>query len=317
MMKSMLIDFATALNSLQKGEVIAIPTETVYGLAAHLAFPEAIKTIFTLKGRPTHHPLILHLADETMLGDYAQAIPAYVNTLVDAFCPGPLTLILKRSGKVSPLVTGGQDTVGLRFPAHPVTRTLIQQLGAPLAAPSANRFGRISPTCASHVFSEFGEAVKILEGGACELGIESTIVDATHPEHCAILRHGHITHRDLQSVLEPSVRVLHAPQQVRQVSGTLKKHYAPAKPTFLFSTADELLALHKRFSSLEILSYSLKPTTMASHPIAYAKMLYHSLRHADASLAQAIAIESPPLTPEWIAIHDRLTRACYHKKHDT
>lgn len=310
MMKNTLIDFATALNSLQKGEVIAIPTETVYGLAAHVAFPEAIQTIFTLKGRPTHHPLILHLADKAMLDEYAEAIPPYVYTLIEAFCPGPLTVILKRSKKVPLLATGGQDTVGLRFPAHPVARALIQQLGAPLAAPSANRFGRISPTCPSHVFSEFGEAVKILEGGSCELGIESTIVDATHSEHCAILRHGHITHGDLQSVLEPTTRVLHAPQQARQVSGTLKKHYAPTKPTFLFSTADELLALQNRFSSIEVL-------TMPSDPIAYAKRLYHALRLADASPSEAIAIGSPPHTPEWVAIHDRLSRACYHKEHDT
>lgn len=312
-MKTTLIDLATALNSLKKGEVVAIPTETVYGLAASLAFPKAIQTVFTLKGRPTHHPLILHLAKPNWLYDYAEAIPAYVQTLLDAFCPGPLTLILKRSKKVPSLVTGGQDTVGIRFPAHPVAQALIQEVGYPLAAPSANRFGRISPTCPEHVFSEFGHAVKILDGGTCELGIESTIVDATHSEHCAILRHGHITYRDLQSVLEPMTQVLHAPRQARQVSGTLKKHYAPTKPAFLFSTPVELLALQERFSSLDILSYSLHPATMPSHPVAYSKVLYHHLRLADASSSQAIAIESPPHTPEWAAVCDRLSRACYHK----
>lgn len=312
-MKTTWIDLSTALNSLEKGEVVAIPTETVYGLAASLAFPKAIETVFALKKRPTHHPLILHLAKQDWLDDYAETIPSYVQTLVSTFCPGPLTLILRRSKKVPLLVTGGQDTVGIRFPAHPITQTLIQQVGYPLAAPSANRFGRISPTCPEHVFSEFGNTVKILDGGICELGIESTIVDATHPEHCAILRHGHVTHRDLQSVLEPTTRVLHTPLQSRQVSGTLKKHYAPAKPAFLFSTTAELLALQARFSSLDILSYSIYPTTMPSSPIAYSKVLYHQLRLADASPSQAIAIESPPHTPEWVAVHDRLSRACYSK----
>lgn len=316
-MASFYIDISTAADFLKSGHVVAIPTETVYGLAASIDSESALQAIFTLKGRPTTHPLILHLADKKQLSHYASSIPAYVEILLEAFCPGPLTFILKRAESVPLMATGGQETVGIRFPAHPTTQALIQAVGSPLAAPSANRFGSISPTRPEHVFAELGNQVPIVDGGICQLGIESTIIDATHPLHCAILRQGHITQKDLQSALGTHACVLSEPLEHRQVSGSLKKHYAPTKPTFQFSTKEALEALKRRYPRLKILRHTGECANMPSEPKAYSRLLYHELRQADSSPSEAIAIEMPPTSLEWLAIADRLSRAsvCYDKEH--
>lgn len=316
-MKTTVVDLITASTLLCEGKVVAIPTETVYGLAANIAIPHAVANIFELKGRPTYHPLIIHLAEKESLYDYAIDVPDYVQTLLTAFCPGPLTFVLKRSDRVPLTVTGNQDTVGIRFPAHPLARALIQAVGHPLAAPSANKFGRISPTSPEHVFAEFGYEVPILDGGSCLIGIESTIIDATCPDSCAILREGNISRHALQAVLGSETELLTIPKRAVRVSGALKKHYAPSKPTILFSSADELASLRQQFRTLEVLCQSpqylppslhhtLMPTTAKEH----AQVLYHRLRSADSSASEAIAVETPPHTPEWAAVHDRLSRAC-------
>lgn len=297
------IDYDTACRLLIDGHTVAIPTETVYGLAASLHSANALARVFTLKNRPVDHPLILHFSRAFSLEAYAVDIPPYVPRLLQAFCPGPLTLILKRAPSVPALVTGGQETVGIRFPDHPLACALIESVGHPLAAPSANRFGKISPTCAQHVYAEFGDSVKILDGGPCRIGIESTIVDATHPERCAILRHGSIHQALLEAALAGSAIVgtpaVHAPR----VSGSLKQHYAPNKPAFLFHSINDLRVLQSRFARLSILS-------LLPNPDAYARVLYDRMRRADVEPTDAIAIESPPASPEWAAVRDRLSRAC-------
>lgn len=205
------LDINTAAALLMQGEVVAIPTETVYGLAGNIHCENAIKKIFALKGRPADHPLIIHLAEINTLDHYATGIPGYVETLLAHFCPGPLTLVLKRTQAVSPLVTGGQDTVGIRFPAHPLAQILIKKVGHALAAPSANQFGRISPTSFQHVIAEFGNRVNVLDGGACQIGIESTIVDATSFEHCTILREGILSQACIQAALGDAIPVRATP----------------------------------------------------------------------------------------------------------
>jgi L-threonylcarbamoyladenylate synthase len=316
-MKGFLIDISTAAEFLNSGRVVAIPTETVYGLAASIDSESALQAVFTLKGRPTAHPLILHLADKKQLSSFATDIPDYVEILLEAFCPGPLTFILKRAESVPLMVTGGQDTVGIRFPAHPITQALIRAVGSPLAAPSANRFGSISPTRPEHVFAELGEEVPVVDGGVCQLGIESTIIDATHPLHCAILRQGHITQKDLHHALGAHAKVLSSPIEMRQVSGSLKKHYAPTKPTFQFATNEALDTLKQRYPTLKVLRYSGQHANMPSEPNAYSHVLYHELRQADSSSSEAIAIEAPPASQEWLAVADRLSRAtvCYDQEH--
>lgn len=300
------IDVTLAAALLREGEVVAIPTETVYGLAGSISVDDAVKKIFALKGRPSYHPLIIHLADINMLARYAASIPPYVENLLTQFCPGPLTFVLKRTEAVSPLVTGGQDTIGVRFPAHFVAQALIKEVGHALAAPSANRFGRISPTRPEHVFDEFGSDVKILDGGVCTVGIESTIIDATKSHQCTILRQGLVSLKDLQDAIGHLVEIKNQPSSdAPRVSGMLKKHYAPTKPTFLFSTPEELVDLKKHFGELSVLCFSRLPR----HPNEYARALYHELRRADATDSSAIAIERPPPLPEWAALHDRLERA--------
>lgn len=233
------IDRAVAL--LNAGHLIGLPTETVYGLAADADNPEAVAAIFTAKGRPADHPLIVHLGADDLLSAYATDIPDAAWALAEAFWPGPLTLILKKAPSVPDIVTGGQDTVGIRIPGHPVALTLLRALaesrrqagksGGGLAAPSANRFGRISPTSAQHVADELGDAVAlILDGGDCRVGIESTIVDLSRGAP-VILRPGAISAEQLSLVLgEPIGSKDSVAKDVPRVSGSLASHYAPQTP---------------------------------------------------------------------------------------
>jgi L-threonylcarbamoyladenylate synthase len=225
-----LIDRAVAI--LRRGGLVAVPTETVYGLAADASNPAAVRAIFAAKGRPADHPVIVHLADAAALDGWARDVPDAARRLAAAYWPGPLTLVLKRAVHVDDVITGGQDTIGLRAPAHPWTRALLQAFGGALAAPSANRFGRISPTTAEHVRADLGEKPRgvvdlILDGGPCPIGIESTIVDLSGATP-QLLRPGAVTRAALERILK--VAVADAGDAAPRASGRLESHYAPVTP---------------------------------------------------------------------------------------
>jgi L-threonylcarbamoyladenylate synthase len=302
---------AEAVAILRGGGLLAIPTETVYGLAADARNADAVAWIFALKGRPADHPLIVHIAGADRLDDWAMAIPEAARKLAAAFWPGPLTLILKKHADVPDTVTGGQDTVGLRSPDHALTLSLLRAFGGGLAAPSANRFGRISPTSASHVRDEFGEnAPPILDGGPCTVGIESTIVDLSqNPPR--ILREGHIRREQLLPFLPDlqSGLVSASPR----VSGSLDAHYAPRTPMRMLerrrlieAAADEP---HCVLLALDALPAKTQGLSLPAQPEAYAHGLYAALRELDSRDAACILIEQPPSGPDWLAVNDRIKRA--------
>jgi L-threonylcarbamoyladenylate synthase len=309
-------ELAAAVAALRRGEVVGMPTETVYGLAGDAGNPAALARIYALKGRPAEHPVIVHLGAPEWLERWAQGVPPEVRRLAQRFWPGPLTLILKRRPEVLDAVTGGQDTVGLRMPAHPLALELLNSFGAGLAAPSANRFGHVSPTSAEHVRSEFGDLLPIvLEGGPCEVGIESTIVDLSGAQP-RILRPGGIGAAELAAALGRPI-ASGASSASPRVSGALKSHYAPRAPAELLerpalvARAQELLAAGKRPLLLAIaaLPAGLAGEALAPEPRAYARGLYASLRRLDRQQPDRILIERPPATEAWAALLDRLTRA--------
>ncbi|MDD1622255.1 MAG: threonylcarbamoyl-AMP synthase, partial [Methylococcaceae bacterium] len=225
---------AHAAELLRQGELVAFPTETVYGLGADASNPEAVAKIFAAKGRPADHPLIVHIARAKQIDDWAEAVPEAALRLAEAFWPGPLTIILNKKAEVPLAVTGGQNTVALRVPANPVALQLLQVFGGGIAAPSANRFGHISPTQAKHVAEELGDSVAcILDGGPCAVGVESTIIDLTD-KHPAILRPGRITRSQLKAVLQTEIR-LSAQTKIR-APGMMAVHYAPHTMALLCSS---------------------------------------------------------------------------------
>ena len=313
-----------AAQLLHTGSLIAFPTETVYGLGADARNADAVRRLFAVKGRPAEHPVIVHLARADLLSNWARQTGSRAEALAKAFWPGPLTLILPRAKTVEDVVTGGQDSVGLRVPAHPVAQALLARLlelgGDGIAAPSANRFGRISATNARHVADEFGsEVALVLDGGSSRHGIESTIVDLTTGEP-VLLRPGAITAEALGHVLGsmPRVASSHSPR----ASGTLASHYAP-KTAARLMTPDELAhALSGRpLAAIAVLARSVaKPMGFAgvwiAAPVdsaAYTRELYASLRMLDRIGADEIWIEAPPAGPDWVAVNDRLRRATHRQ----
>jgi L-threonylcarbamoyladenylate synthase len=318
-----------AVKLLHLGELVAFPTETVYGLGAHAALPEAVAKIFAAKGRPADHPLIVHLPSVDWITQWATDIPPLAWDLAVAFWPGPLTLILKKQAWVPALVTGGQESVGLRVPRHPVALELLKAFahasGRPgrggIAAPSANRFGRVSPTTAAHVREELGDRVAmILEGGPCQIGIESTIVDFSRgaPE---ILRPGHLGLAQLGKILGtlPSSR---PNGEMPRVSGSLASHYAPEAPTHLLDGAQLQDFLNERrqvHCRCGVLAYTLPSSPESFHfwrvisrdALIYARDLYAMLRELDRQHPDLIVVETPPDTPAWAAVLDRLRRAAF------
>jgi len=306
---------ARAVQRLAQGELVAFPTETVYGLGADAGNPQAISKIYALKGRPSHHPLIVHIASQTELNHWAVNVPEYAHTLMKTFWPGPLSLILPRAPAVMDLITGGQNTVGLRCPSHPHAQALLSACAKAgiygIAAPSANRFGRISPTTAAHVTEELGQEVWVLDGGPCKIGIESTIVDCSGMQP-VLLRPGSICREQLKQAIHLSVEERHANSP--RVSGSLPAHYQPHTPTRLWHPNEEL----SNFSSKTIGLFAFqKPKgfegifiAAPSQPDAYAQTLYASLRTLDAAKLQYILIQAPPEDLQWEAINDRLHRAC-------
>jgi L-threonylcarbamoyladenylate synthase len=311
-------DIEHAVTILKSGGLVAFPTETVYGLGADASNPDAVAKIFAVKGRPAGHPLIVHVADAVQVANWARDSPDAARKLARKFWPGPLTLILRRAQGVSDAVTGAQDTVALRVPSHPVALQLLACFGGGIAAPSANRHGRVSATTAKHVRHEFGGAIDcVLDGGEADVGIESTIVDfsGTAP---TLLRPGWIGPVELEQVLGMP---LAAPgTDAPRAPGTLAKHYAPQTPLIvmefdlLMEIAATLTRVGKRVAALalterrpvhERLTWIAAPTD----PAAYAHKLYANLRELDEAGCETILVERPPQTAEWMAINDRLSRA--------
>ena len=318
-------DYVRAVELLRAGELVAFPTETVYGLGADASNPAAVAKIFLAKGRPADHPLIVHLAGHDAVDRWAEQVPDVAWELMETFWPGPLTLILKKQAWVPSTVTGGQDTIGLRVPGHPVALELLRRFAAiagehaGIAAPSANRFGRISPTTAAHVKEELGDRISlILDGGPCTVGIESTIVDCSRGEP-VILRPGHISPAHLEAVFgrRPAIQtVVGAPR----VSGSLDAHYAPQTPMRLVAgerLLDFLNVQRHKGDRCGVIAHSQPPQAgmphlwklLAADPVGYAHDLYAALREMDHAGVALIAVEALPETAAWAAVADRLRRA--------
>lgn len=319
---------AAAAQALRDGQLVALPTETVYGLGADATQNHAVAQIFSAKGRPNDHPLIVHLADAADADAFAQDVPAFASALMRAFWPGPLTLILPRRPGVAVAAAGGQASIGLRCPAHPVAQSLLRAaaaLGVPgVAAPSANRFGRVSPTTAAHVQDELGTDLLILDGGACGVGIESTIVDCTRGAP-VLLRPGRVTRGEIGAVcglpvLDP--QDLEAPSP--RASGTLASHYAPSAKVRLMDTAalqtalDVMgpgglgprarLAVYAR-SALRVPSGQTLVRRMPNDAALAGQELFAVLRGFDTEGVSLIWVETPPHGPDWEGVRDRLQRA--------
>ena len=315
---------------LASGELVAFPTETVYGLGADARSDAALAKLYAVKKRPGTHPVIVHLADAEQLSDWAAEVPPGAMKLATRFWPGPLTLILKRKPGVSDALTGGQDTVGLRVPSHPVSQALLRAFGGAIAAPSANRFGRISPTRGQHVIDDLGNDVAlVLDGGPCNLGIESTIIDysAGHP---VLLRPGALQLAQIAEVVGEEVRLPAPPGaegeegagDTPRVPGSHAAHYAPRARMRLMKRVEiiDTLVEHKgqrvAVLALEVAVPRLAQALLAvvpAVPSLYAKALYANLRALDASGADLILVELPPDTPSWAAVMDRLRRAAHEK----
>lgn len=321
-------EVSRAAACLRAGKLVAFPTETVYGLGADASNPQAIAAIFAAKGRPADHPLIVHLPDASHLERWAIDIPAVAGKLAAAFWPGPLTLILKRHPAVPDALTGGQDTVGLRVPDHPLALQLLREFGGAngggLAAPSANRFGRVSPTTAQHVREELGDAVAmILDGGPCAVGIESTILDLSASEP-RILRPGMLDAAVIATVLGYAPEFGGA-QNAPRVSGSLEAHYAPATALQLVAVADlaataqRALAAGHRIAVLAAAAFAIDHPDIAwrpasADPARFAHDLYANLRELDALDRDLILVAAPPDEEAWRAVIDRLRRAAAGSK---
>ena len=319
-------DIANAVRILRSGGLVAFPTETVYGLGADATNPAAVLRIFAAKGRPATNPIIVHVADEEIAKRYAAAWPEAARRLAGKFWPGPLTLVVEKSPCIAPQVSAGRDTVGLRAPDHPLALALLASFGGAIAAPSANRSTRVSPTTAEHVRQELGDAVElILDGGPCAVGIESTVLDLSG-QIPAILRPGSITREQIEAEIGPVALFLGSvsPSAAAASPGQHAVHYAPQIPAYRFESA-EIASVLARFAAGErggviflLLGAAseavrrlpgIRVTEMPMSAQEYARDLYAALRAADSAGNAAILVEMPPDDPAWAAVRDRLTRA--------
>ncbi|MBU3540212.1 L-threonylcarbamoyladenylate synthase [Polynucleobacter sp. UB-Tiil-W10] len=336
-----------AVQSLRDGGLVAFPTETVYGLGADAKNPEAIKKIFTAKGRPSNHPLIVHLAapdkfDQAQI-DWVALLAPWVRDLseealklINAFWPGPLTLVFKKDKSVLNELTGGQDTVAIRAPSHPIAQELLRKFKSGVVAPSANRFGKVSPTSAADVRHEFEGMLDlmVLDGGDCEVGIESTIIDLSSGDKAVLLRPGAITPSEIFAKTGVKVYLLgeakanEAMDDFPRVSGSLKAHYAPTTPLRLYASGRVLDALSEFpdiksrvavavWDSESSLSEDGHPSAhfeeveVPSDSAAFANRLYRTLRDLDQQGWDLILFPEPPAGEEWDGVRDRLQRACF------
>ncbi len=316
-------DLDKAVHLLRDGRLVAFPTETVYGLGADATKPEAVARIFEAKGRPATNPVIVHVAGIEQARRYTTEWSRNAQWLTEIFWPGPLTIVVPRSPQIVPAVSAGLDTVGLRAPRHALTLELLRLFDGAVAAPSANRSNRVSPTTAQHVVEELGDRVDlVLDGGPCDIGIESTVISLCTPIP-TVLRPGDVDLDQLRAVLgRVDVQARCTEQDTPAASpGRHPLHYAPQNPCFRYEAQDyqrvvQYLAEH---ATAPIILMALNARMLASpthrlvgmptHPPSYARHLYSTLREADASGTAAILIEMPPDDPEWFAIRDRLTRA--------
>jgi L-threonylcarbamoyladenylate synthase len=317
---------AAAARRIQAGQLVGFPTETVYGLGADASSDAAVAGIFAAKGRPADHPLIVHLADAGQVSAYASSVPPFAVRLMQAFWPGPLTLILPRREGIAAAAAGGQNSIGLRCPAHPVALAFLKACNTGVAGPSANRFGRVSPTTAQHVQQEFGDALLVLDGGPCPLGIESSIVDCTRAQP-VLLRPGVLTRAQLAAACGEPVLDKDALQSgdsalgnAPRSPGALAAHYAPNAKVRLMDAASLQTALDLLGAdAVQIAVYARAIVSIRSAKVLYRRMpddaaataqqLFAVLRDLDAQGVKLIWIETPPATAGWDGVRDRLERA--------
>lgn len=308
-----------AAETLRSGGLVALPTETVYGLAANALDATAVQKIYAAKGRPSFNPLIVHVENAEAAQQLVSDWPELAQRLSDVFWPGPLTLVLPKRKIVPDEVTAGLDSVAVRAPAHPVAQALLRASGLPLAAPSANRFTELSPTTAAHVAKAFGDELLILDGGECRVGIESTVLDLSG-DVPTLLRHGGISRREIEAVIGPIALNEKASEgeAARPSPGMVERHYSPRAELQLVPS-DELTACLRtamaRGRKTALLQHTAEPlltreaTLMPAEPAEYARKLYALLHALDDRFFELIIVESPPQTPEWAGVLDRLTRA--------
>jgi len=313
-----------AARLLRQGKLVAFPTETVYGLGANASNAEALRRLYAAKGRPANHPVIVHIHSLEMISNWAKDVPQSCFALARAFWPGPLTVILKRQEGILDEVTGGQDTIAIRIPNHPLALSLLREFGGGLAAPSANKFGRLSPTQARHVKDEFGDEVAlVLDGGACEVGIESTIVDLSQNSP-RILRPGMLTAESIAKAIDsPNNQKFAAPDDQVRAPGSLPSHYAPETPLKMVDSESLTECLQQHLAenkAVSVISFQRPDWRfsaeswifMSSEPAEFARQIYSCLRQLDSKLFDLIVVESPPVGDErWSGVLDRLKRASH------
>ncbi len=310
-------ELEAAVAVLRAGGLVAFPTETVYGLGANAADAVAVAKIFALKGRPADHPVIVHLDHPRYLHRWVRDMPEVAQRLAARFWPGPLTLILPKAAEVNAVVTGGQDSIGIRVPSHPAAQQLLSAFGGGIAAPSANRYGHLSPTKAEHVREEFGaELALVLDGGDSQIGLESTIVSCLG-DGARLLRPGHITRSQLIETIGALIEGGDAPRS----PGDRSSHYAPLTPLELVASGDIEARVAEHIGRGEKMAVlAMRPPLHARaqmtwinagrKPDHYAHHLYSHLRTLDQAACAKILVEAPPLEERWAAINDRLSRAC-------
>jgi L-threonylcarbamoyladenylate synthase len=311
-------EIQTAVQALRDGELVSFPTETVYGLGANAQNPAAVRKVFEAKGRPPTHPVIVHLDSPRFLHRWVREVPQMATRLADAFWPGPLTLVMPRAPNVHDVITGGQDTIAIRVPAHPMAQQLLTAFGGGIAAPSANRYGRLSPTRAEHVREELGDAVRvILDGGECQIGLESTIL-AFEGESVRLLRPGSITATQIREVV--GELLVGADSASPRVPGSEPRHYAPTTPITIVpagevdAQADTASAGARRVAvlaqRLPLRAHKYATWINAGRkPESFGRDLYTNLRTLDKAGCYRILVQDVPDGDRWDAIRDRLRRA--------
>ncbi len=319
----MRVSLDEAIAQLKKGEVVAIPTETVYGLAADATNEAALSQIYAIKQRPADNPLIVHIGSANQINDWAAEFPPLAQKLANAFWPGPFTLVLPAKDSVSSIVRANESTVALRVPSHPLALQLLKQSGLGLAAPSANKYTQLSPTTAAHVEAGLGKDLPILDGGACQVGIESTIV-SVNGDDWQLLRHGMITEAEITAVAGKAALLATANQP--KAPGQHLLHYSPKTPIKLFDTFEALSSYQNNAQTYAVLLMDdaqqnnvlisnqriVEIVQLPKNPAIVAERLYGVLHHLDSLNVALLFVQLPPDAPEWLAILDRLTRAAHH-----
>ena len=312
----MQVNFKQAIALLKSGHVVAIPTETVYGLAADATNEATLRQVYAIKQRPADNPLIVHISDVSQVNDWAAEFPPLAQKLAQAFWPGPFTLVLRAKKCVSNIVRGNQPTVALRVPSHPIALQLLKQSGLALAAPSANKFTQLSPTTAAHVATGLGDSVPVLDGGACKVGIESTIV-AVIGENWQLLRLGMLPEASIEVLAgRPALSL----KQAIKAPGQHLLHYSPKTPMKLFATREALIGFantEQQSCAALLFGAGERPSChysqLPNQPLEAAEALYRALHELDALHVAQILVEMPPCTTKWVAIKDRLSRAAHRE----